>query len=125
MRPLFVFFIFCTSISVTAFGQDDDTINYVHGLPETEDIRASDFPEHDFGPKDSVVTLSVDQLPRELTETLEEQPQYKGWRKETIVLDKNTGLYWLHIKDTTTVRSYGFNANGKPVAVRERTAKKD
>jgi hypothetical protein len=107
--------------AASARGQDDDTIKYVHGLPVTGEDTLQQVPPDDVAPVDSIVQLSAEQIPRELFRELNENPLYKGWQNHTLQIDKNTGLYWLHIRDRETVRSYGFNRDGKPVSVREKS----
>jgi hypothetical protein len=108
-------------LAIAAYGQDDDTVQYIHGLPQTGEDTVQQTPRDDIAPADSIVQLSPEQLPRDLIKALDENPLYKGWEKSTIQIDKNTGLYWLHIRDRQTVRSYGFDDEGHPVSIREKT----
>jgi hypothetical protein len=108
-------------IPIIVCAQDDDTIQYIHGLPVTGEDTLQQIPQEDLAPADSVAQISPEQLPRELLRTLNGDSIYRGWQKHSIQLDKNTGLYWVHIRESTRVRSYGFNANGKQVSIRERT----
>lgn len=114
--------LFFLLTAFAAYAQDDDTVQYIHGLPQTgEDTVQQEIPQDDVAPTDSIVQLSPEQLPRELAKALGENPLYKGWEKSTIQLDRNTGLYWLHIRDQRTTRSYGFDDEGHPVTIREKT----
>lgn len=116
--------LFLTILSVC--GQDDDTVQYIHGLPQTgEDTVTQTITKDDVAPTDSIVQLSVEQLPRELVKALNDNSLYKGWEKHTLQIDKNTGLYWLHIRDRRRVRSYAFDGEGHVVSVNERTLSKD
>ena len=116
-------------LSVLAYfpgiSQDDDTIQYIHGLPETGEDTAQQVPQEDLAPADSMVQIGVDQVPRELLKTLTKEPQFSGWQNDVLLLDKNTGLYWLHMKRGNVRRSYGFNNNGKPVSMNEKTIHED
>jgi hypothetical protein len=123
MKICMLSFLFVLSVSLTVFSQDDDTIQYIHGLPETGEDTAQQIITQDFAPADSVVEVSVEQIPQALFKTLSEGPQYAGWQNHIIQLDKNTELYWLHIRSGRNVRSYGFSPNGKPVSYRETTLK--
>lgn len=103
-----------------AYGQDD-SLRYIRGLPQHGDDTVQQVPEPDYQPRDNFVEIANEQLPPAVYKTLEEGPQYHGWQDAPLMLDKNTGLYWIHFTDDSTTRSYGFNKNGDPVSVRERT----
>jgi hypothetical protein len=117
-------FAVCILLCNVAFSQDDDTIQYIHGLPESVEDTSQQIPQ-DFPPRDQFVEISIEQIPQELYETLTEQPLYKGWQNQVMLLDKNTGLYWLRMKTKDVVRLYGFNANGKSVSFNEITLKQN
>jgi hypothetical protein len=107
-------------LSLTMYGQDDDTVQYIHGLPETGEDTSQRIPQEDLAPAHSLVNISVQQIPKDLFKKLNDEPQFEGWQAGIIQLDKNTGLFWIHIKADSVTRSYGFNAEGKPVTVREK-----
>ena len=107
-------------VSHVALCQDDDTIQYHHGLPETVEDTAQEIPQSDFNPKDSRVEISVEQLPQDVVKTLDKGPQYKGWQDGIILFDKKTELYWLQLKNDNSVRSYGFDKKGNSVSVQEK-----
>jgi hypothetical protein len=119
----------CITLVILATGaasaQDDDTISYVHGLPVTGEDSAQQVPQDDLHPPDSIVQISAKQIPKPLLRTLNETALYKGWQNQVVQFDKNTGLYWLHMRDKTIVRSYGFDNRGKPVSFQERTVKEE
>jgi hypothetical protein len=111
---------FILLISLTVHGQNDDTVQYIHGLPETGEDTSQQIPQEDIAPAHSLVDISVEQLPNELFKKLNDEPQFKGWQAGIIQFDRNTRLYWVRIKEDSVIRSYGFNGQGKPVSVREK-----
>ena len=122
-RWIVLLFFLLTGLPVLA--QDDDTIQYIHGLPETGEDTSQQVPQQDMAPADSMVEIGVEQLPRDLFKTLNKEPQFAGWQNDVLQLDKNTGLYWLHMRRGNVVRSYGFNQHGKPVSMTEKTIQED
>jgi hypothetical protein len=124
LRLCFYLFVACILLCNVAFCQDDDTIQYIHGLPESVEDTSQQIPQ-DFLPRDQYLNISIEQIPQELYGTLTEQPLYKGWQNQVILLDKNTGLYWLRMRTKDVVRFYGFNANGKIVSYKETTLKQN
>jgi hypothetical protein len=106
-------------------GQDDDTLQYIYGLPETGEDTSQQIPQHDLAPADTMVQIGVEQVPRELLRTLSKEPQFAGWQNDVLQLNKNTGLYWLHMRRGNVMRSYGFNRHGKPVSMNEKTIQED
>jgi hypothetical protein len=123
MKAIVFLFLLISLAAQTSVAQDDDSITFVHGLPITGEDSAQDVPAYDFAPTDSLVRITAEHIPGALRKTLSEEPLFKGWQRDTIILDKNTGLYWLHRKAGTGIRSYGFNSSGKQVSFRERTLK--
>ena len=117
-RTLVLALIICCPISV--FAQDDDTIQFHHGLPEEQEDTVSKIQQQDFKPTDNFVEISAEQVPQELYKTLNREKLFKGWEHQVLQLDKNTGTYWLQIKDNARVRSYGLTAEGKIISVREK-----
>jgi hypothetical protein len=121
---LLIVFCFCISFCSAALAQTD-SIEYVHGLPVTGDpddtVTAT---TTDRAPKDILVEVPVDKLPRRLRKTLEKDPEYEGWEKFNVYRDVNTGLYILPIQRGSIIRTYGLNENGKPVTFSE-TSKGD
>jgi len=111
---------FMLFISLTVRGQDDDTVQYIHGLPETGEDTSQQIPQEDISPAPSLVDVSVEQLPKEMFKKLNDEPQFKGWQAGLIQYDKNTRLFWVHIKEDSVMRSYGFSGEGKPLSVREK-----
>jgi hypothetical protein len=116
-------YVICTFmllISLMVHGQDDDTVQYTHGLPETGEDTAQQLPPEDVAPAHSLKDIPAEQLPNELFKKLNEEPQFRGWQAGIIQFDRNTNLFWVHIKEDSVMRSYGFNGEGKPVSVREK-----
>ena len=102
-----------------ACAQDDDTIEFVHGLPVTGEDTAQQIPQDEVPPADSLLQLAPRQVPRKLREAFEENTLFTGWRKHQILLDKHTGVYWLHLREGNTLRRYGFTEDGNPVSIME------
>jgi hypothetical protein len=111
---------FMLLISLMVHGQDDDTVQYIHGLPETGEDTAQQLPPEDVAPARALKEIPAEQLPSELFKKLNEEPQFRGWQAGIIQFDRNTNLFWVHIKEDSVMRSYGFNGEGKPVSVREK-----
>ena len=119
MKPYIVLTLILVVVTA-ARAQDDDTLQFVHGLPLTGEDTVQATPQQDLAPTDSIVNLSAEQIPTPLYKELDDGPQYRGWRKGLLQLDRNTGLYWIHIDDGKVRRSYGFSKDGKPVSVNEK-----
>jgi hypothetical protein len=116
---LLVPIILVASLSPLCAQQDDDTIRYVHGLPETgeDTLGTSKTP-----PSHNLVPVSVQQVPPALHETLDSDRLFLNWRNEEILFDKNTGLYWIRFHRAGVIRSYGIARNGTVVRVEEEKA---
>lgn len=98
-----------------------DSIEYINGLPITnQDTLPAGGADIDIT-NEKFVTLSPEQLPSEIVKTLNEDTLYKEWQNARIVLDKNTHLYWLHFSAGNTIRSYGFSKEGSVVSIDEKT----
>ena len=123
MKTLIISIALLLCAPVFGICQDDDSIQYIHGLPETVEDTAQAVDQEDFLPADSLVEISPEQLPRELFRTLNEEPQFEGWENGNIQRDKNTKLFWLHLRSDSVSRSYGFAPNGKVVSVEEKSLK--
>jgi hypothetical protein len=118
-------FFTCLSGSTAVYSQDDDTIQYIHGLPETGEDTLQAPPRDDFQPTDSFVEIAVEQLPQALVKTLNDDAVYAGWENSIVQLDKNTGNYWIQIQKGDVIRYFCFNQQGKIVSMDERNVAED
>jgi hypothetical protein len=121
MKKLFLLAVLCFVSSQAAFSQDDDTIQFIHGLPETGEDTSQQLPQQDAPPADREVEVTLQQLPSALRETLAERPEYKGWQKATITLQKNTGYYIISIADSVRVRQFLLDKDGNQLSMNEKT----
>lgn len=120
MRLLFLF-LFIVSYTVSYSQREDDTIQYIFGLPVTGDEDTS-APQPDVNPEDRLMRVLPEQLPGGLKEALESDELYTGWKNSRILFDVNTRLYWVHLPRGEVIRSYAFSRSGEVVSVRERDA---
>lgn len=104
------------------FAQGDDSIQFIHGLPVTGEDTAQPVPQTDYAPEDNMVRVHPDSIPSPIAEAWDEFAPLKNWRNETIVFDRNTELYWIRIKQDSTLRSYGYTREGHPVSIKEKSA---
>lgn len=101
------------------FAQDDDTIQFKQGLPETfEDSAGYDKVQKDFPPSD-FVKVTPEQIPSDLRSRLEKDELFSNWESQAIYFDQDSELYWLEFRKDETVRRYAFNKQGDPVSIRE------
>jgi hypothetical protein len=120
MKKLFLIAVLCFVSSQTAFSQDDDTIQFFHGLPETGEDTSQQLPQQDVPPINREVDVTLKQLPSPLRQTLAERPEYKGWEKATITLQKNTGYYMVNIADSVRVRQFLLDKDGNQLSMNEK-----
>ncbi len=110
---------FIVAPSTSVFAQDDDTIRYEHGLPITGEDSVQ-VPQRTVPSTDSLEPIAPSSAPEKLVNTLDRNSLFNGWRGQTLVHDHDSGLYWLHIRDGNTIRSYAFREDGHPMSVMER-----
>jgi hypothetical protein len=108
----------------TAFAQND-SLEFIHGLPVIEDDTVQQFPQEDLEPLSNYTRIAKNEIPPRLQRTLKHDDLYKGWENSPIYLDRNTGLYILHLSSATSVRTYRFNESGKPVSYSETAKPRD
>ena len=107
--------------AATLLAQDDDTIRFVHGLPITGEDTAQQVPQPDVAPFDKFVIVSPAELPSGLATELDKNDLMKNWRSDArIEFDRNTGVYWINFAAGGRLRSYGYNADGNPVSIKEK-----
>ncbi len=92
-----------------------DSTEYRFGLPISNDdttgtVRA------DEDPANAWILLQPNQLPKALVHTLRKNDLYKGWERSRLYYDKKIDTYLVRMKDGSSVRTYGFNKNGRPVS---------
>lgn len=99
--------------------QEDDTIQFRQGLPVTiEDSTEYDHVDTSYPPA-GYETVAVDDVPKKLRKTLDNDELYKGWRNAKIFFDAAADLYWVDFRLDNKIRRFGFNSNGAPVSVKE------
>ena len=116
--------LFVASLPLKAQSDASDSTEYIFGLPVTnDDTIRQPFPDRP--PKDVLVRIPENEIPKRLRKSLEIDDLYKGWERRGIFRDRNTGLYIISIRDKTSTRTYGFNENGKPITFDEHSAPAD
>jgi uncharacterized protein (DUF1330 family) len=114
-RLLFCSFLFT---SVIAYSQDDDTIQFVQGLPVTGEDTSQN--EYQSGLNTANLTkLTPEQIPPKLLRTLKKDSLFANWKNGEVYLDEKTGLYWIEFSEGNVVRTFGLSARGHPVTIRE------
>lgn len=99
------------------FGQD--STRYIHGLPVSDDDTVRNFPQTDRQPDNKYRALAVKDLPSRLRKTLDEEPQYEGWRDSTVYLEINTDLYIVPVKYDGGIKVFGLKEDGNAVTYSE------
>lgn len=107
-----------------SFSQNDST-QYINGLPVSKDDTVGNFRTYDAEPKDRIVAVAPDALPADLLTSLERNELYAGWKDTTVYYDANTNLYLVHVKTGESVKIFGLNENGKPVTFSEVSRSRD
>jgi hypothetical protein len=125
MKRILVIVVLCTAaIPLKAQRNAFDSTEYIFGLPVTyDDTVRQVFPDHP--PKDVLVKVPENEIPKRLRKSLDKDGIYSGWEKRGVFRDKNTGLYIISIREKTSTRTYGLNGNGKPVTYDEHSAPAD
>jgi hypothetical protein len=100
--------------SAPSQAQDDDTIAFKHGLPETGEDTATVVG---LRPDGELVQISAEQVPQALYKHLNSEPQFKNWANHVLLLDKKTERYWLRMKRNDTLHTYVFAPDGTTVSV--------
>ena len=111
-------------LAISAAFSQDDTTQFINGLPVTEDDTARAVPP-DLGPKNRVTAVPEQNIPAGLLKVLREDEQYQGWQDTTVYFEQNTGLYLVPVKYEKGVKIFGLTKNGNPVTYRESDAPDD
>src|SRR3989337_3846222 len=88
-------FLFAGATSV--FSQEDST-QYINGLPVSEYDTVQQFLPGDLEPKNRLTEVPPNALPSAVLEALKKEDQYKGWQDSTVYFESNTGLYLVPVK---------------------------
>ncbi len=108
-------------VSIVSEAQEDDTIRFIQGLPEAgTDSSLYDDAGFD-NPPPHFRKVTINDIPAELVNELENNELFSGWRRRIIWQDQKSGLYWIHFADDSVVRSYGFTEEGNTVSVKEKS----
>jgi hypothetical protein len=117
MRKLIALCFFTCGVCLASFAQDDDTIAFKHGLPETgEDTAAAPGLE----PDASFIQISPEQVPQPLYNYLNSEPQFNKWTENVLLFDRKTNRYWLRMTNGKSLRTFIFTPDGKTVSIDER-----
>jgi hypothetical protein len=112
--------VFATAL----YAQDDDTIQFIQGLPVMDEDTVQHIPQPDVAPYFNKKSIRPQQLPRRVRNALNTNDLFVNWQNEKITVDNNTGLYWIVFSNENKVRSYGFNSRGDIVSFSETDAGK-
>jgi|GEM_PF-5513888 len=118
MKNLLPLGIFCVLLVLQTHGQDDST-QYIDGIPVTESDTARDFPSNDFYPKDHHELIQRTKLPVQLRKVLDHNSLYHGWQQFPVYLDKNSNLYMIRIKQENILKVFGLDDHGNVVTYDE------
>jgi len=101
--------------------QDDDTIEYVQGLPETGE--ESDVPpvSPDEVNTQSKVSVPRSKIPAAVLDALKDTALFDGWEKQEVFYDRKIKLYRVEVRGGETARFYMLDEDGKIVSVQEKT----
>jgi hypothetical protein len=118
IRELLVAAILVFTCVVHAIAQDDST-QYINGIPVTEQDSVDNPPPADLFPKENHQLVPRQKLPKKLLEALTEKSQFNGWEKTGVYLDTNTGLYIVTIPLDRGRKVFGLDKKGKTVTYDE------
>jgi hypothetical protein len=105
--------------AVSPAASQDDSTQYILGIPVSEDDTVENFPGRDLPPGQNHVRVPSEKLPEHLQKVLKNKSIYKGWHLSPVYLDKNTNLYLITIRGKDAVRVFGLDEYGKPVTYDE------
>jgi hypothetical protein len=120
----FLITLLLIGFSSALYGQDDDTVQFIQGLPVMDEDTVQHVPQPDVAPYQNKQSIKPQQLPHGVRNALNKNDLFANWQKEEILFDKNTGLYWIHFNKDNKVSSYGFNSRGDIVSLKEADAGK-
>jgi hypothetical protein len=107
--------MFCAKLTLA----QTDTITYIRGLPQSgEVLDKRDSMDHP--PFNKRTNISPEQLPSSVVKALDKDDLYSGWRNGEIEFDRNTGFYYILIKDEKVMRKYVMSKDGNVVSLDER-----
>lgn len=95
-----------------------DSTEFAYGLPISDDDTVRQVRSED-DPRNLWRGLTPSEIPSKLQHTLNSESLFAGWKKSQLYYDERAELYLVRIREKTSVRTYGFNANGKPVTFTE------
>lgn len=107
------------SLSISVFAQDDDTIQYIQGLPESGNDESEQIPPAD--PQfNKMSRVSPERVPAPLQKAFNENPKFSNWRDGDVYYDKNTRLYRLVFNREEALITYSFDSEGNLVSLNEK-----
>jgi hypothetical protein len=124
MNKLLITYALICLLSSALYAQDDDTIQFIQGLPVIEEDTVQQVPQPDVTPYQNKQIIKPQQLPPGVRNALNKDSLFVNWQREEILVDKNTGLYWINFNIENKRRSYGFNSRGDIVSFKETDAGK-
>ncbi len=96
-----------------SFGQGNDSIEYIHGLPRTgDDTIQPQAPDRT--PYRQLTRISAHELPPKLLSRLQRNDVYNGWENATYYYDSRVQRYEIHFRSDSLTRVYGFDRQGRP-----------
>lgn len=106
-------------VSMSLYGQKagDSTI-YYNGIPIYED-SVQNSPQQDLAPYDRYVAVPNDRLPKALKRQLTKHDRFNGWNQFPVLLDTNTDVYLIRVRNHHIIRMFGLDAEGRPVTYDE------
>jgi hypothetical protein len=118
MRKLLIIAAFSLFTSGSVIAQD--SVYYSNGVAVIKEDTV-EAPIEDLEPKSNYIRLSLQDVPKNLKRTLNEDILFRGWEKSPLYFDKNLKLYVLHLTTGSSIRSFRFGEDGKPVSYNETT----
>ena len=116
--------ILAANVSMLA-QQDDDTVEFVQGLPETgEEAELPPVSPDDVNEQYKVV-VPKSEIPPAIAEALKDTSVFSGWDDHGLYFDRKIKLYRVEVTRDNIRRFYTLDEDGNIVSVQEKNIMSD
>lgn len=116
-----IFLLICACLPLVVFSQQKDLTDstvFRYGLPISNDDTTKRV-RTDEDPTNQWQAVEAKKIPDALRRTLERKEVYEGWEQGQIYYDKHVNQYVVRLRDTKSIRTYGFSAEGAVISFAE------